>query len=97
MTDYERGSWSAFDRLRGLDASVGLQRSGDGRTNMSRLRKHIVRHSCSLLLSRVSLVEKSDAQHSVAQHSVAQTSERYLQTSSSFISRRTLSIDQQDA
>jgi hypothetical protein len=64
---------------------------------MSRLRKHIVRHSCSLLLSRVSLVEKSDAQHSVAQHSVAQTSERYLQTSSSFISRRTLSIDQQDA
>jgi hypothetical protein len=59
---------------------------------MSRLRKHIVRHSCSLLLSRVSLVEKSDAQHSVAQ-----TSERYLQTSSSFISRRTLSIDQQDA
>jgi hypothetical protein len=97
VTDYERGSWSAFDRLRGLDASVGLQRSGDGRTNMSRLRKHIVRHSCSLLLSRVSLVEKSDAQHSVAQHSVAQTSERYLQTSSSFISRRTLSIDQQDA
>lgn len=92
MTDYERGSWSAFDRLRGLDASVGLQRSGDGRTNMSRLRKHIVRHSCSLLLSRVSLVEKSDAQHSVAQ-----TSERYLQTSSSFISRRTLSINQQDA